>query len=65
MPGDQGGISDPQRRSTKNSRHPFFIHQLTFVLFCFLVLAAPRGTWDVSSPTRNRTCTPCSGSLES
>lgn len=25
-------------------------------------LAAPRGMWDLSSTTRDRTCAPCSGS---
>ena len=25
-------------------------------------MAAPHGMWDLSSPTKDRTCTPCSGS---
>ena len=33
-----------------------------FYLFIFL---CPRGLWDLSSPTRDQTCTPCSGSTES
>ena len=28
-------------------------------------LAAPHGMWDLSSPTRDRTCALCSGSMES
>ena len=31
----------------------------------FNFLAAPRGTWDLSSPTRDRTHVPCIGSVES
>ena len=27
-------------------------------------MAAPHGTWDLSSPTKYRTCTPCSGSTD-
>ena len=35
-------------------------------LFCFFVfLTAPRGMWGLSSPTRDRTCAPCIGSVES
>ena len=34
-------------------------------LFCFYFLAAPCSIWDLSSPTRDRTLTPCTGSAES
>ena len=42
----------------------------TFFVFClfvclFLFLAAPCGMWDLSSPTRDRTCAPCSGCVDS
>ena len=39
------------------------IVRLTFYLF-FYFLAAPQCMPDLSSPNRDRTCTPCSGSLE-
>ena len=41
---------------------------MSFVfLFCFDLgfLAAPCGMWDLSSPTRDGTRAPCSGSVES
>ena len=31
----------------------------------FFFLAVPRSMWDLSSPTRDRTRAPCSGSAES
>ena len=34
-------------------------------LFCLFFLAAPGGLWDLSSPTTNRTRTPCGGSPKS
>ena len=42
----------------------FLLKLLTFTFF-FLLLAEPRGMWDLSSPTRDRTQAPCSGSVES
>ena len=36
-----------------------------FVWFCFLFLALPHGMWDLSSPTKDETCTHCSGRAES
>ena len=35
------------------------------VLFYFFFLTALCGVWDLSSPTRDQTYVPCSGSLES
>ena len=29
-------------------------------LFIYVFMAAPRSTWDLSSPTRDWTCAPCS-----
>ena len=43
-------------------------HCQTFsVCICayFFFLAMPHGMWDLSSPTRDRTCAPCSGSMKS
>ena len=37
-----------------------FLH----VVFFFFFLAAPCGMWDLSFPTRDRTCAPCIGSEE-
>ena len=34
----------------------------TFINIFFFFLAAPTGMWDLGSPTRDRTCAPCSGS---
>ena len=31
----------------------------------FVFLAKPRGLWDLSSPTRDQTYTPCSGTIQS
>ena len=41
---------------------PVFIFIFKFFLFFTFLL---RGMWDLSSPTRDRTRTPCSGSAES
>ena len=35
---------------------PFFFFFLRFFFFC------PQGMWDLSSPIRDQTCTPCIGS---
>ena len=40
-----------------------FIFQLFYYLFTYL--AAPRGMWDLCSPTRDQTCTHCIGNTES
>ena len=38
-----------------------FVEFVTILLlFCVLVFW-PQGMWDLSSPTRERTCTPCTG----
>ena len=37
----------------------------SFFSFFFYLLAALQGTWDLSSPTRDRTRTPYIGSMES
>ena len=34
-------------------------------IFIYFFLAAPQGMWDLSSSTRDRTCTPCIGSAGS
>ena len=39
------------------------IYVSLFILFYF-ILAAPYSMWDLSSPTRDWTCTPCIGSVE-
>ena len=36
-----------------------------FILFTYFFLALPHSMWDLSSQTRDRTGTPCSGSAES
>ena len=33
--------------------------------YFFFLVAVPRGMWGLSSPTRDGTCAPCSGSVES
>ena len=47
-----------------SSVRPTLTHLPTLVLFKFY-LAAPRGMWDLSSPTRDQTRVPCIGSTES
>ena len=39
----------------------FHVHISAFIPF-FILLAAPRGTWDLSSVARDQTCTSCIGS---
>ena len=36
-----------------------------FFFFNFYFLAVPCGMWDLSYPTRDQTCAPCIGSMES
>ena len=36
-----------------------FIECVTILLLFSVSISWPRGTWDLSSPTRDRTCTPC------
>ena len=36
-----------------------------FLSFFFILLATSLSTWDFSSPTRDQTRTPCSGSTQS
>ena len=45
-------------------RDTIFLY-LVFSFFFFPFLATPRGMWDLSSPIRDGTCVPCSGSTES
>ena len=40
-----------------------FIESVTVLLLFYVLVFWPWGTWDLSSPTRDRTCTPCSGRL--
>ena len=40
--------------------------EFVIILFLFYVVVFwPRGIWELSSPTNDRTCAPCSGSMES
>ena len=38
-----------------------FITILLLLFMFFEVVFGPRGMWDLGSPTRDRTCTPCTG----
>ena len=38
-----------------------FIGFVTLLLLFYVLVFWPRGMWDVSSPTRDQTCTPCIG----
>ena len=38
-----------------------FIEFVTILLLLYVVFFWPRGLWDLSSPTRDWTCTPCIG----
>ena len=40
------------------------IKLLTLIVIITIFLAVRCGLWDFSSPTRDRTCVPCSGNLE-
>ena len=44
-----------------SSKNPTDVQSHSTLLF-FIHLAVPRGLWDLSSLTRDRTCAPCSGS---
>ena len=61
-PLSEGGTgAEPSKASSVPYRS-----QLIFLLSFFsLFLATPRGLWDLSSPTRDQTQEPCSGSTES
>ena len=38
-----------------------FIEFVTILLLFYVLVFWPRGTWDLSFPTRDQTCTPCIG----
>ena len=38
-----------------------FIEFVTILLLFYVLVFWPRGLWDLSSPTRDQTQTPCSG----
>ena len=38
-----------------------FIEFVTILLLFYVLVFCPRGMWDLSSPARDRTCTPCIG----
>ena len=44
---------------------PFALPPCSFFFFFFFFLVTTHGMWDLSSPMRDGTCTPCSGSAES
>ena len=58
----------PNKNNQIQSRH--FLTSFKFFSFCFLLshyfsfLAAPHHMQNLSSPTKNRTCAPYSGSVE-
>ena len=47
------------------SRVPCAVLYSRSLLVIYFILAVPRGMWDLSSLTRDRTCVPCSESWES
>ena len=38
-----------------------FVESVTILLLFYVLVFWPRGMWDLSSPTRDRTYTPCIG----
>ena len=60
-------VSDLTLRSLIHFEFIFVHHvrKCSNFCFCFLFLAAPHGMWDLSSPTRDRTCATCIGSTGS
>ena len=38
---------------------------LVYLVPWFFFLAIPHGLWDLRSPTRDGTCAPCNGNMES
>ena len=51
------------RERTETPAHPEGLREIVLFLKCFFVV--PNGMWDLSSPTRDGTRTPCGGSTES
>ena len=38
-----------------------FIEFVTILLLLLMLFFSPQGTWDLNSPSRDQTCTPCIG----
>ena len=60
----------PSYAKSKNDLHMFVVSKYTEVFSASvyldsLFLAKPHGLWDLSSLTRDQTCTPCIGRVES
>ena len=52
--------------SRTNKLHVFFVEIIKLFFFCFCsCLDVPLGMWDPNSPTRDGTCVPRNGSMES
>ena len=45
-------------------KDPRATHSSFYLFKTIYFLAVPHGMWDLSSPIRDRTCAPCSGSAE-
>ena len=68
--GRRRGINMPGRHSTvvadaTPSKDCVLRVHLQWFVFCFVFFCCTTGMWDLSSPTRDRTCAPGIGSMES
>ena len=60
---DLNGRLETKKHPEENIRTLFDINYSIFLSVWFL--ATLRSMWDISSPTRDQTCKPCAGSMES
>ena len=52
-------VDDPQKENEELVCFKFFVESITtLLLFCVLPFQLGKACWDLSSPTRDRTCTP-------
>ena len=59
-------ILSERKRGAEDNFFPINTSGLfAFFFFFFSLLAAPGGMWGLSSPTRDQTCIPCIGSMDS
>ena len=59
--------SEPEEKASRNPQCLLFFYfflRFTFIIYLF-IFGHLTGMQDLSSPTRDRTCAPCSGSTES
>ncbi|XP_057565576.1 microtubule-associated serine/threonine-protein kinase 3 isoform X3 [Hippopotamus amphibius kiboko] len=59
--GSEDDETNDEESSTEIPQFSSCSHRFSKYCFCFVLVFWPRGMWDLSSPTRDQTCTPCLG----